>query len=211
MNPFDLTSAHVEPAELPFSPACERNKGPILERLGPALAGVRHVLEIGSGTGQHAVHFAAALPALAWQPSDLPEHLPGLRARLALEAPTNVLAPLELDVRSRPWRTGTVDAIYTANTLHIMGWSDVVEFFAGVADVLAPGGALCVYGPFKYDGMHTSASNAEFDVLLRERDPASGIRDFGAVDALATRAGLALVADHALPANNRFLHWRRAR
>jgi SAM-dependent methyltransferase len=211
MNPFDLTSPHVDPSALPFSPACERNKGPILERLAPALAGSRRVLEVGSGTGQHAVHFAAAMPALEWQPSDLPEHLPGLRARFAFEAPPNVLAPLALDVRSRPWRTGTVDAIYTANTLHIMSWSDVVAFFGGVADVLAPGGALCVYGPFRYDGAHTSPSNAEFDLLLRERDPASGIREFAAVDALATQAGLAFVADHALPANNRLLHWRRAR
>jgi SAM-dependent methyltransferase len=209
MDPIDRTSADRPPDALPFSPACERNKGPILEVLRPALAGARRVLEIGSGTGQHAVHFATHMPTLEWQPSDVPEYLPGLRARLVLEAPPNVLAPLALDVRSRPWPVTRVEAIYTANTLHIMSWPAVVATFAGVAHVLASGGSLCVYGPFRYGGAHTSASNAEFDAMLRRQDSESGVRDFEAVAALAAGAGLELVADRAMPANNRFVHWRR--
>jgi cyclopropane fatty-acyl-phospholipid synthase-like methyltransferase len=195
---------------LPFSEACERNKGPILDILRNVLAPARHVLEIGSGTGQHAVWFARHLPHLQWQPTDRATELPGLRERIASEGPPNLLAPIELDVLVAPRRLPPADAVFSANTLHIMGWPGVEAFFRGVATALTAAGAtLAVYGPFRYRGDYTSPSNAAFDQWLRQRDPASGVRDFEAVDALARAAGLSLVADHAMPANNQLLVWRR--
>lgn len=195
---------------LPCSEASERNKGPILAVLREAFAGSRRVLEIGSGTGQHAVWFARHMPHLEWQPSDLPEEMPGLQSRLAVEGPPNVRAPLVLDVTVHPWPVQEVDAIFSANTLHIMSWSAVEQFFAGADRVLADHGALlAVYGPFRYRGDYTTASNAEFDCWLKRRDPQSGIRDFEAVDRLARQAALDLVADHAMPANNQLLIWSR--
>ena len=195
---------------LTVSEACERNKGPILAVLREELAGCRHVLEVGSGTGQHGVYFAAALPQLVWQPSELAENLPALAERIRLEGGANLRPPLELDVRSDPWPGAPADAVFTANTLHIMGWSAVREFFRGAAAVLEPRGVLCVYGPFRFAGSHTSASNAAFDRYLRERDPVSGVRDFEALDALARERGLTFAANHAMPANNRTLVWRMA-
>lgn len=194
---------------LTLSEACERNKGPILAVLTAELAASRCVLEIGSGTGQHAVYFAMHLPHLLWQPSELPENLPPLAQRIALEGPANLQAPQALDVRSTPWKVAPVDAVFSANTLHIMSWGEVGDFFRGVGELLAAQGVLCVYGPFRYGGQHTSDSNAEFDAYLKARDPASGIREFEALDALAHSAGLHLAADHAMPANNRTLVWRR--
>lgn len=192
------------------SEACERNKGPILGYLRTALAGARSVLEVGSGTGQHAVHFASALPHLAWQPTDVGANLDMLRARFAAEAPANVLAPVALDVHALPWPVGAVDAVFTANTLHIVDADGVEAFFRGVGQVLRAGGTLCVYGPFRYRGGFTTPSNAAFDADLRARDAGSGIRDFERVAALAGAQGLALVADHSMPANNQLLHFRRA-
>lgn len=197
---------------LPFSEACERNKHPILAVLRRTLDQPASVLEIGSGTGQHAVHFARELPHLRWQPTDRPEVLPGLRARVQAEGTPNLLAPIDLDAARGPWPSaGTQSVVYTANTLHIMGWSDVESLFAGIAQLLQPvaDGRLIVYGPFKYRGAFTTDSNRQFDEMLRARDPASGIRDFEAVDALATRAGLRLCEDVAMPANNQLLLWRR--
>lgn len=194
---------------LALSEACERNKGPILRVLAEAYARSRVVLEIGSGTGQHAVYFAANLPHLIWQPSDTGEYLPELRERLQHEGPQNVRPLIELDVRKQPWPIREVDAVFSANTLHIMGWDAVEDFFSGVGDVLTASGVLCVYGPFRYNGQYTSASNEEFDRYLQRRDPESGIRDFEAVDALARAQGLELIADHAMPANNQTLIWRR--
>ena len=193
---------------LPFSEACERNKEPILAALRGHFAAATRVLEIGSGTGQHALHFAAALPQLRWQTSEMPGHCDAVRAWLAAHPQPNVLAPVELDVRGA-WPAGPFDAIFSANTLHIMGWEGVRALFRGVASCLARGGVLAIYGPFNYDGRYTSASNAAFDEWLRARDPASGIRDHEAVDALARGAGLSPVADHAMPANNRLLVWAR--
>jgi cyclopropane fatty-acyl-phospholipid synthase-like methyltransferase len=195
---------------LPFSEACERNKDPILAILRDALAPHRQVLEIGSGTGQHAVWFARHLPQLTWQPTDRAAELPGLRDRIAAEGAPNLLPPVELDVLASPWPTVTADAVFSANTLHIIGWPGVEAFFAGVAAVLTtPGATLAVYGPFRYGGDYTSPSNAAFDQWLRRRDPASRIRDAEAVDALARAAGLTLEADHAMPANNQLRVWRR--
>jgi cyclopropane fatty-acyl-phospholipid synthase-like methyltransferase len=195
---------------LTFSEACERNKGPILAVLRGELASSERVLEIGSGTGQHALYFAAQLPHLSWQPSELDESLPALAQQLRRAGTANLCAPLALDVREQPWRVPPVDAVFSANTLHIMAWEAVREFFRGVGSVLEAPGVLCVYGPFRFHARHTSDSNAEFDRYLKARDPASGIRDFEALDALAAAQGLRFAADHAMPANNRTLVWRRA-
>ena len=194
---------------LTLSEACERNKGPILAVLREELAGTTRVLEVGSGTGQHAVHFAAGLPRLLWQPSELAAALAPLAERIRLEGGANLRAPLALDVRDDPWPVGAVDAVFSANTLHIMGWSAVRDFFRGVGAVLVPEGVLCVYGPFRFGGRHTSDSNAAFDQYLRERDAESGVRDFEALDAEAQAHGLRFGANHAMPANNRTLVWRR--
>jgi hypothetical protein len=196
--------------DLPFSEACERNKGPILEVLRGAFADATHALEIGSGTGQHAVHFSLAMPGLVWQPSEIPETLPGLRRRIFNEGPKNLRAPVAIDVSARPWDVRRVDAVFTANTLHIMHWPEVEALFAGLPDVVLPGSVLAVYGPFSYAGEHTSGSNASFDAMLRARDPGSGIREFEAVDGLARAAGFDFVADHPMPANNRTLVWKSA-
>ncbi|HEU4529725.1 MAG TPA: DUF938 domain-containing protein [Steroidobacteraceae bacterium] len=195
--------------DLPFSAACERNKEPILAVLRVALEASNRVLEIGSGTGQHAVHFARNLPHLVWQPTDRSDYLPGLRARIAAEGPPNLLPAIELDVRHRPWPVEPPDAVFTANTFHIMSWPEVVAFFEGLHDVLAPEGLLAVYGPFNYDGEFTAPSNAAFDAQLRERDPLSGLRDIEAVHRLASSHGLRRLADHTMPANNRLALWRR--
>lgn len=193
----------------PHAPACERNRDPILAVLQPRLADARRVLEIGSGTGQHAVHFAAAMPWLQWQCSDRADNLPGIALWLDDAALANTPAPLQLDVAAGPWPAQTFDAVFSANTLHIMGWPEVQAFFDGVARVLAPGGLLVVYGPFNYDGRYTSDSNREFDAWLQARDPRSAIRDATAVDALAAVVGLVLEEDLAMPANNRCRVWRK--
>lgn len=194
----------------PFSPACERNREPILAVLRGRFAGCRRVLEIGSGSGQHAVHFAAAMPWLSWQCSDRADCLPGIRAWLDEAGLANTPPPLELDVACGPWPAAGFDAVFSANTLHIMGWPEVEAFFAGVGRLFErDGGTLAVYGPFNHGGRYSSDSNREFDAWLKARDPASGIRDDAAVDALARRAGLALVDDAAMPANNRCRAWRR--
>ncbi|HTB67616.1 MAG TPA: DUF938 domain-containing protein [Steroidobacteraceae bacterium] len=189
--------------------ACERNKAPILEVLRTEFAASRSVLEIGSGTGQHAVHFAAHLPHLSWQPSEVAALLPALAERVRLEGSANLRLPIALDVRATPWPHAEADAIFSANTLHIMGWDEVEDFFRGVGAALGPGGVLCVYGPFNYQGRYTSASNAQFDAWLKTRDPHSALRDFEAVNARAAAQQLLLAADHAMPANNRTLVWRR--
>jgi SAM-dependent methyltransferase len=192
----------------PFAEACERNRGPILEVLREAFADCRSVLEIGSGTGQHAVYFAARLPYLVWQTSELPVHHAGILAWLAEAQLPNLRQPLVLDVAG-DWPAATYDAAFTANTLHIMAWPLVERFFRGVRGVLAPGAVLAAYGPFNYGGAFTSESNAQFDRWLKSRDPASGIRDFDQVCALAAANGLAFVRDVPMPANNRTLLWRR--
>jgi SAM-dependent methyltransferase len=194
---------------LAFSEACERNKGPILGLLRDELARCTRVLEIGSGTGQHAVHFARHLRHLQWQPTDRADYLRDLAARIAQEGTPNLLAPLELDVLQEQWPPVAADAVYSANTLHIMSWPEVEALFSGVGRVLPAGGVLVAYGPFRYAGNFTSESNAAFDRSLRERDPASGIRDIEVVNRLAETQGMVLMADHSMPANNRLLAWSR--
>jgi len=190
---------------LPFSTACERNKDPILEVLRIRFADRDQVLEIGSGTGQHAVHFTRALEHLTWHPTEQLAYLADLAERVKLEGPRNLRMPTVLDVRQAVWPLRSVDALFTANTLHIMSWPEVMALFRGIGSVLAPGGVLCVYGPFRYDGRYTSDSNREFDRTLQERDPQSGLRDIQAISSLAQQYGMRLDADHDLPANNRLL------
>jgi cyclopropane fatty-acyl-phospholipid synthase-like methyltransferase len=198
---------------LPFSEACERNKGPLLEVLQRWLSDAsRFVVEVGSGTGQHAVHFARHLPHLTWQPTEQTEHLTMLEARISREGPPNLLPPLELDVEQHDWPLGAdaADAVFTANTLHIMSWPQVQAFFRGVGPLVRDDGLLLIYGPFRYGGQYTSHTNVVFDESLQVRDPASGIRDFEAVDALAAKQGFVLADDHAMPANNQTLVWRKS-
>ena len=190
---------------LPLSAACERNKDPILEVLRVRFADRAQVLEIGSGTGQHAVHFARALAHLTWHPTEQLAYLADLAERVKLEGGHNLRPPALLDVTQAVWPVRSVDAMFTANTLHIMSWTEVIALYRGVGAVLAPGGVFCVYGPFRYDGRYTSDSNQEFDRMLQERDPQSGLRDIQAITALAEQYGLILDADHDLPANNRLV------
>ena len=193
----------------PFSQACENNKGPILDVLREAFCEAREVLEIGSGTGQHACYLARHLPWLRWQPSDQAHYLPGIALRAEEYRGDNLLPVLELDVRTRPWPVSVPDAVFTANSLHIMAWSAVESLFSALAQQAPPSSHLCIYGPFNYGGQYTSASNAQFDQWLVEQHADSAIRDFEAVDALAITAGYELQADWEMPANNRLLHWRR--
>lgn len=193
-------------SERPHAPSTERNREPILAVLREHFADRREVLEIGSGTGQHAVHFAAALPHLRWQTSERADALPGIRAWLASASLPNTPPPLELDVGGT-WPAHRFDAVFTANTLHIMPWSAVEQLFTALPDVMTPEAVLAVYGPFNYGGRHTSESNAAFDQWLKQGAPHQGIRDFERVDALATGTGLRLRADIAMPSNNRCLIW----
>ena len=190
------------------SDACERNREPILEILKRVFADRRAVLEIGSGTGQHAAYFAPELAHLAWQPSDVAENLPSVRAWREEAAEPKPLEPLELDV-DRPFPAVGVDAVFTANTLHIVSWPQVERMFSGVGRLLPSGGVLAIYGAFKYGGKYTAPSNAEFDAWLRGRDPSSGQRDIEAVTALAKMHALVLEEDNAMPANNRLLVFRK--
>lgn len=193
----------------PFAPACERNQGPILEVLRQYFQDRRRVLEIGSGTGQHAVFFAPAFPNAIWQTSDVDENLPGTRLWLDEAALPNLPSPITLDVTGT-WPDARFDAVFSANSLHIMPWTAVEQFFAGVGRVLESDGILAVYGPFNYHGTYTSDSNREFDGWLKQRSALSAIRDFEAVDRLAQGIGCRLVKDHTMPANNRLLVWRRS-
>jgi cyclopropane fatty-acyl-phospholipid synthase-like methyltransferase len=192
-----------------FSAACERNREPILALLREAFSASHRVLEIGSGTGQHAAYFAAHLPHLIWQTSDLLQNHPSILAWQQETALPNLLPPLALDVAGSEWPPGTYDAVFSANTCHIMAWQEVRAMFAGIGRVLQPGGVLGIYGPFNYDGQFTSASNAQFDAALKAQAPHMGIRDFEAVNRLAAEQGLALAVDHPMPANNRLLLWCR--
>jgi hypothetical protein len=194
---------------LPFSDACERNKQPILEVLRRAFANRRQVLEIGSGTGQHAVHFAAALSHLTWHPTEQLKYLPDLDARIKQQGGPNLRPPTVLDVKQAVWPLRSADAAFTANTLHIMSWAEVSALFLKVGAILSADGAFCIYGPFRYDGRYTSDSNRDFDGMLQERDPLSGLRDIRDVNALAVQQGLMLKVDHDLPANNRLLEFVR--
>ncbi len=198
----------MNPPTRPHAPATERNREPILAVLREHFADRRRVLEIGSGTGQHAVHFAKALPHLMWQASDQAEYLPGIELWIEHARLLNTPPPLLLDVRG-PWPAVQFDAVFSANTLHIMSWPEVEQMFANMRMSLSPNAKLAIYGPFNYGGMFTSASNIAFDRALRIDAPHRGIRDFEKVDALAHTIGLELITDVEMPANNRTLVWQR--
>ncbi len=191
---------------LPFSQACENNKGPILSVLQRHLGSARSLLEIGSGTGQHAEFLAGRFPGMSWQASDIAANLPMLRPRIAR---AGLAEPAALDVDTPDWSCASYDAIFSANVLHIVGRPSVENFFRGLGPHLNPDGLLLIYGPFRYHNAYTSESNARFDHWLKQRDPVSGIRDFEWVDALAEEAGLLLMEDNAMPANNQLLIWRK--
>jgi SAM-dependent methyltransferase len=193
----------------PFSQACENNKQYILDKLLPLFSAGSMVLEIGTLTAQHICYFAEAMPLVYWIPSDLDVNLPTVLAGLEDSTLPNISAPLELDVADEPWAIGQVDGLFTANTLHIMRYDYVERFFRNAGSVLKAGGVLCVYGPFKKGGEFTTPSNASFDVWLKQRDPLSGVRDVEQVQLWAAEAGLELLADHNMPANNQMLIWRK--
>lgn len=193
----------------PFSQACENNREPILQVLEPRLRDCRLVLEIGSGTGQHAVYFGAALPHLQWQTSDLPEHHEGIRQWLADYSGDNVLAPLTLDMAVQPWPIEQADAVFSANTCHIAAWEEVLGLLDGCARILQPGGLLILYGPFNEAGEYTSDSNARFDQWLKQQAAHRGIRNRQTVAEAAQARGLRLEETLEMPANNRCLVFRR--
>lgn len=190
-----------------FAPACERNKEAILAVLREVLPASGTVVEMGSGTGQHAVYFAAHLPHLVWQPTDVGPMLPSIRAWASEARLPNLRDPLELDLNAEFWPVEGAQAIVCINTIHIVAWRAVERLFAGAGRVLVRGGVLYVYGAYRYADRPLEPSNVEFDRWLRARDPASGVRDFEAVDAAAVRAGLRLAGDRAMPANNRSIWW----
>lgn len=201
----------------PFSQACENNKRFILDRIRDHFQPGNLVLEIGSRTAQHVTFFSQMMPHVRWFPSDIPENMPTLVECLAGHQCENIAPPMALDVTQHPWPLSAanssesdagVDGVFTANTLHIMPWSAVECFFAGVGRMLRPGGKLCVYGPFKYHGDFTTPSNAQFDASLRSQNAVSGLRDFEQINALAEAQNLALIADHTMPANNQLLVWK---
>jgi cyclopropane fatty-acyl-phospholipid synthase-like methyltransferase len=197
-------------SDLPYSQACENNKAAILSVLQLAFASCQQVLEIGSGTGQHAVHFAKALPHLIWQTSDQRQYLCDITRRIQRAELVNLPAPLLFDVTKPLIVAQRYDAIFSANTLHIMPWPVVGQLFARLPQLTTKGAAFCLYGPFKYAGQFTSDSNASFDLSLKQRDPAMGIRDIEAVQTLAKHHGFTLLHDIAMPANNQLL-WFKTR
>lgn len=191
----------------PYSESCEQNKGPILSVISPLFSSCSNVLEIGSGTGQHAVYFAKNMPHLNWHSSDCLSSLEGINMRLADAGIANVVPAFELNVSSSPWPAFDVDAVFTANSIHIMHKQDVVNLMSGVAKVLKPDGSLVIYGAFNYNGSYTSASNESFDQWLRDRDPLSGIKNFEEIEYLAKNNGMRLVEDYEMPQHNRILHF----
>jgi len=193
----------------PYSESCDQNKKPILKVLQPLLAAASDVLEIGSGTGQHALYFSQMMPHLTWNTSDCAGYLAGINCWLNDAELSNIKAPFELDVTRSEWPSLQVDTVFTANTVHIMHQHDVTNLFTGVGSLLKTGGDFIIYGPFNYDNAYTSVSNADFDLWLKSRDPLSGIKDFEELELLANNAGMVLVSDYEMPANNRILHFTR--
>ena len=192
-----------------FSQSCENNKEPLLAILKPLLEARQALLEIGSGSGQHAAFFAAHLPQLLWQTSDVAAHHASIEAWI--DGVDNALPPIPLDVDADDWPQRRYDGAFSANTAHILHWPSVVHMFQGVAGILEAGGVFALYGPFNYANEYTSPGNERFDLSLHATDAGMGIRDFEAVAELADSVGMRLLADHAMPANNRTLVWQRAR
>lgn len=207
----------MQPLIKPFSQSCENNKQVIFERIKDQFQNGNVVLEIGSRTAQHVTYFASLMPTVRWLPSDIPENMATLKACLDGDEHENIAPPVTLDVTQDSWPVSAfdesvsdsgVDGVFTANTLHIMPWSAVESFFAGVGRALRPSGKLCVYGPFKYKGKFTTLSNEAFDASLKLQYSGSGVRDFETIDQLAKTKNLQLIHDHDMPANNQLLIWQ---
>jgi cyclopropane fatty-acyl-phospholipid synthase-like methyltransferase len=192
-----------------YSEACDENKAAILNVIRDEFSGCQQILEIGSGTGQHAVYFSAQLPHLSWHTSDRQCNHVSINAWRMESGLENLLCPVSLDVTHDQWPDTSYDGIFSANTAHIMAWSAVKDMFSGIGKVLASGGIFCLYGPFNYQGRFTSASNERFEYWLKDRDPLSGLRNFEDLDELADNNGLSLKADHEMPVNNRLLVWTK--
>jgi len=190
----------------PFAESCETNKYPILEVIRNEFSDCNELLEIGSGTGQHAVFFTQALAHLSWQPSEQKENLLGIQMWLNDFPQPNALAPVILDVCGK-WPNKQFDAAFSANTTHIMSWPQVQCLFSGLGHALKADSPFCLYGPFNFNRQFTSESNALFDQRLRQRDPKSGIRNFEDLDRLANDNGLIFKKDYPVPMNNRILVW----
>ena len=195
----------------PFADSSAENHQPIFEVIDPLLQDCQTLLEIGSGTGQHAVYFSESLPHLTWQCSDLKHNHAGINMWIEESGLNNVQAPIELNTLNSDWPDQSFDAVFSANTVHIMDWNMVQGLFAGLAQVMNVGGRFLLYGPFNYNGQYSSESNARFDQWLKERDPGSGIKDFEKLDQLAKEAGLKFVNDYEMPVNNRLLYWQKNR
>lgn len=193
----------------PFSDSCERNQAEICSVLKDVLSDKKHVLEIGSGTGQHAVYFATRLPHIIWQTSDQDENHDGIQQWLDEANLENTHPPVSLNVSQKKWPDIPCDSLYSANVVHIMSWENVVDYFDNGAKLLPKDGLFILYGPFNYGGEFTSPSNADFDQWLKSNNPQSGIRDFEALDALANKNALFLKHDIDMAANNRILCWEK--
>lgn len=192
----------------PYSESCDQNRTPILDVIRPLLERSRLLLEIGSGTGQHAVYFAENLQHLIWQTSDRVEYLPGITMWLEEANLENLRLPVELDVTDSKWPDNEFDAIFTANSVHIMSWSEVESLFSGVGERLSAGGVFIIYGPFNYNHRYTSESNQQFDQWLKSYNPLSCIKNFEDIETLALQAKMRLLDDIQMPANNRILVWK---
>jgi cyclopropane fatty-acyl-phospholipid synthase-like methyltransferase len=193
----------------PYSQACENNKQPILEVIRPFLKNATDLLEIGSGTGQHAIYFAEKMPHINWQTSDLLENHQSIQMWLDDCPLNNIYPPIALNVLTDDWPEESYDAVFSANTAHIMPWHAVEAMFKGVANQLNSKGLFILYGPFKYNGEYTSASNEQFEGWLKSVDPERGIRDFEAIQLLANNNGMSLLNDYPMPANNQILVWQK--
>ncbi len=192
----------------PYAESCDQNKDAIHDVIQPYLQNGIEVLEIGSGTGQHAVYFAELHPEIEWQTSDREENIPGIQNWLDFVSLSNLASPLLLDV-CNDWPGTQYDLIFTANSLHIMNENEVDRCICGAAESLKPGGFLIVYGPFNYNGGFTSESNRQFERWLKQNNPASSIKHFEVVNNIAVHSGLKLFDDIGMPANNRILIWQR--
>ena len=192
-----------------FSQSCENNKHAILQIIRTVFKQDQTVWEIGSGTGQHACYFANNLPSLKWQATDRKENLAGINCWIEEAGLHNLALSIELNVLNQPWPCEKIDALFTANTLHIMHWNEVEFFFSGLEKYLAEKASVCIYGPFNYQGQYTSSSNEQFDQWLKSRDSESGIRDFSTIEKLANQIGLELENDFMMPANNRLLVFQK--
>ena len=195
--------------EKPYSQSCENNKQPILHVLQRVFAGTRFVLEIGSGSGQHAVYFSRKLAHLVWQTSDLAENHGGINQWIDEYPAENLRRPLTINADDQHWPIDKVDGIFSANTCHIMPWESVENLFSNIKKVITENSVVAIYGPFNYGGNFTAESNKKFDAWLKQQAPHQAIRDFEKINQLAEKAGLKLVEDNAMPANNRLLVWKK--